>query len=604
MSRSGFRIIQLRLSGPGKPDATLEFHPGLNVICGPSDTGKTYAYQCIDYMLGGRKPPKTIPEAYGYDTVSLTIQPRDSDSTQLLQRSLGGGDFLYTDEGQVPVPLKAEHDPKRSDTVSRLLLDMSGLAERTIKFKANKTRGLSFRDVCRLALVDEEEVIREHSPIHSGQFVSATAEKSVFRMMLEGTDDSALVLEDNSQPAGGKQRHQVIAELVERTKSQLETLAAPAKRESLLALIDQEEQAHRGAQDALAASAARIDELQATRRDSWRVLRGAQSQLDVEEQVGIRLALLETQYQSDMDRLQSMIETYDRLRQMPMEPCPACGADAEHQMVQIDVDDSVVIACSAELHRVSMLLSDLRSTIVAAEESATRLRLSCSEAQAALASIDEELGARLQGVASDAAAELEDIGRRLNPLRQALVLFDQLDVLAEVKLGHPSSPVTQTPTKRSDRPSPVALEEFSLIAQRILTEWHFPNLDRVVFSDAEWDFVISSRPRGSHGKGVRAITHAAFNLALLAYCDDKSLPHPGVFVVDSPLVVYREPDSDEQGFAPQVKDFFYRSLAEGFNDDQVVVIENLNPPADIDAVANVIAFTGSDSGRRGFIPEH
>ena len=48
------RIVlkKLVLSGVDKKDAVLKFTEGLNVISGDSDTGKTYAFQCINYMLG------------------------------------------------------------------------------------------------------------------------------------------------------------------------------------------------------------------------------------------------------------------------------------------------------------------------------------------------------------------------------------------------------------------------------------------------------------------------------------------------------------------------------------------------------------------------
>ena len=60
-------LHKLTLSGDGKKNATITFNKGLNVISGDSDTGKTYAFQCIDYMLGKENPPKEIIEAKGYN---------------------------------------------------------------------------------------------------------------------------------------------------------------------------------------------------------------------------------------------------------------------------------------------------------------------------------------------------------------------------------------------------------------------------------------------------------------------------------------------------------------------------------------------------------
>ena len=61
---------------------------------------------------------------------------------------------------------------------------------------------------------------------------------------------------------------------------------------------------------------------------------------------------------------------------------------------------------------------------------------------------------------------------------------------------------------------------------------------------------------------------------------------------DSPLVVYREPDTDESGFSHDVKDAFYRSIAEDLRASQVIIFENEDPPSDSGADANIIRFTG------------
>jgi hypothetical protein len=132
----------------------------------------------------------------------------------------------------------------------------------------------------------------------------------------------------------------------------------------------------------------------------------------------------------------------------------------------------------------------------------------------------------------------------------------------------------------------------------------FPDLDRVTFSEFDDDIIISGQERASHGKGVRAITHTAFNLGLLRFCRKLSMPHPGFLVVDSPLVVYRQadgPDFDPQdkGFSTDVKEAFYRSLSTAVG-IQVIICENDDPPADLNA--NIIPFTRTNEGRYGFIP--
>ena len=66
-----------------------------------------------------------------------------------------------------------------------------------------------------------------------------------------------------------------------------------------------------------------------------------------------------------------------------------------------------------------------------------------------------------------------------------------------------------------------------------------------IFDKETTDFVIDGKPRGSRGKGLRAITHAAVTIALLEYCLENDLPHLGFVVLDSPLLAYFKPEGDE-----------------------------------------------------------
>jgi len=177
-------------------------------------------------------------------------------------------------------------------------------------------------------------------------------------------------------------------------------------------------------------------------------------------------------------------------------------------------------------------------------------------------------------------------------IRELASLFD--DVMAVDTQGMIEKPSTSIASN--------ALEQFCKTMEEILHSWHYPELDRVVFSEKDMDVIISGTRRTNHGKGIRAITHAAFNLALMKYCVDKELPHPGLVLFDSPLVVYREPDEGESGFAPVLKEEFYRATARDFKDQQVIIMENDDPPTDIAENPNIILFTKSDQGRYGFFP--
>src|SRR5260370_39304796 len=90
-----FQLTGLRVFGVNKKPAEVIFKPGLNVISGASDTGKSYILKCIDFMCGAKTPPPPIPEAKGYGQVFLGVRTT-AGKELLLERNILGGDFnLY-----------------------------------------------------------------------------------------------------------------------------------------------------------------------------------------------------------------------------------------------------------------------------------------------------------------------------------------------------------------------------------------------------------------------------------------------------------------------------------------------------------------------------
>ena len=218
-------------------------------------------------------------------------------------------------------------------------------------------------------------------------------------------------------------------------------------------------------------------------------------------------------------------------------------------------------------------------------------------------SVGTQLTEMLKPRVEVALARLRESQANRDTYRRALELQGRVNELQGLLLELGQTNPGQNTHLVSARVRSDEAEAFSKEVETLLRSWNFPNLDRVTFNEGEQDIVISGRTRASHGKGVRAIAHAAFNLAVLSFCLKKEMPHPGFVVIDSPLVVYREPDPDEGGFSRDLKNAFYRSIAEEFQSSQVIIFENEDPPADLSADASIIRFTGASHGRQGFIPK-
>lgn len=608
MSTENIFLTRLRLKGPGVADAEVQFTRGLNVVVGVSNTGKTFIAQCIDFMLGGSRTPKDIPEAASYDTVFLGLCIEGADEEVVLERSLRGGDFRLH-HGETIRVLGAKHQAENKETVSNFLLIASGMAGKKVQTnQQGNTRTLSFRDIARLILVNETSVIAEHSPIFSGQVQFQTAEKSVFRFLLTGIDDSAVIAKEDLKIIKGRRegKSEIVEAMLNSARAHVLDFKIEGETTELQKKLKLLETSIEKASQVLAAEQHSATHLEKARQEAWERLRKVDTKLGVLIELQTRFNLLREQYGSDLRRLEAISEAGRRLGQMAEESCPVCGALAEHHLIKHQSQpaslDEVASSFNVEADKIRMLLADLHITIKANQTEIEWLKAEQKAKHEDLEKTSAQLQKVLQPRIQAALQRFRDCQRQRDRVRRSIELLDRVRELEEL-LGK----IHEAAKRQRAQGAPIAVgadqaEDFTREVEALLRSWHFPDLRRVTFSEEDQDLVISGQRRSSHGKGVRAITHAAFNLALLKFCIASSKPHPGFVIIDSPLIVYRQPDAGEDNFALDVKEGFYRSLATEFMRAQVIILENDTPPNDLDSVINIIEFTGTDRGRQGFIP--
>ena len=611
MSHTRFLITRLALTGLGLDNAELFFENGLNVITGPSDTGKTFVFQCIDFMLGGSVPPKSIPEADGYDTVWLDIQNSQTKERYTLKRSLKGGAFLLITEDGRENKLGEKHRSDDDETVSKFLLAITGIQCARIRTnQAGKTRTFSFRDMAHLSVISEQDVIRTGSPALSGQHISKTAEQSAFSFLLSGMDDSSVIQAPDKKEVKTRfeAKEEVVEELIARTTQKIEEMQIKDDLPSLREQLDRLDNSIQKLTDYLNETKESATSFENDRRIAWTRLKQAESRIGVLAELQSRFILLHEQYQSDIRRLRAISETGKRLEEMKLDYCPVCGASADaqnqdHQECQVN-PSAVAESCETEVSRIQSLIADLESTQEDVRSEIMELQRIQTQSQENLKSVNLKIKDSLNPRINDTITEL----RRLQDHRQHICVAisnrEQLNEYEELLSGLRSMPSEKTEKMAFASLDVGCLEAFAQAVEERLKAWCFPGLDRVTFDTKEWDIVISGRSRSGHGKGVRAVTHAAFTLSFLKYCFDNKRPHSGIVAIDSPLVVYKQPDEGEEAFSGDVKDAFFRDLSVSYQNAQVIIIENENPPKDLvsSGNANVIYFTGTNQGRRGFIP--
>lgn len=613
---NGICLRYLAYFGPGKSPAYLSLMPGLNVICGASETGKSFIVETIDFMLGQENPVRDIPERNGYDRIRLVIESSGW-SPLTLARSIEGGNFSAYEEfltNESPRTeekiLRWKHSAARQDVLSYVLLERMGLTSKVLrKNAAGATRSLSFRDMARLCVVTEEEIQGHGSPLLSGQYTMATGEFAVFKLLLTGVDDNALVATDKvsvrrEQDTG---KIELLDQMIADLQAELdEEGAEEAELKDQLVRLDE---SIRAQNEALVAVQRALDSLLERRGTAAREISNRSARVAEIDELVERFRLLDSHYQTDLGRLEAIHESGSLFVHLEQQPCPLCGALPDNQHLDSECEgntEAVVKASAAEMLKINRLRRELadtnRSLMTERQELLSSLDQFENEYKACEQELNEIVSPAVlverssynllvsEGV--EVRFKLEKIDR----LKRLTTQRAEFDAEERESSGGPATTKTQI--------SKNVLDEFAQTIEDILKEWNFPNANRVFFDEGKRDIQVAGKDRGSTGKGLRAITHAAVKIGLMEFCRERNLPHPGFVVLDSPLLAYWKPEGEEDDLrGTNLKEKFYRYLMGLRKDSQIIIVENEHPPDVVSRDGNVIVFTKNPhQGRYGFFP--
>lgn len=612
------RLVHLTLVGPSVEPATVEFAPGLTVIHGASETGKSYIVGAIDFMLGGRTPPKPIIEARGYTHALLGLSIGGED-TLTLARSVEGGPFgLYaSDVRELPQPepptiLSQQHSEKNIENLSNFILKDLGLSGyRVKKNQKNQTASLSLRNLSQYCVVDETSMQSELSPILTGQYVTRTSERATFKLLLEGQDDSSLTESVTGDQAVSRGKLEVVDRLIAETETSVRNPSDKTGLGERLARINETLHGFSVEATTLASTRDQVIASRAVAQESLRELDDRRAEL---RNLTARFGLLRDKYQSDLDRLEMVEEVGTLLGYFTPGICVFCGAEVEHQNQALHTHgEATEIAASVggERTRTRALLADLLTTIDGIAEEGVDLDRERIAAQSALSGFEQSLSDLDQQLAP-VNAELAELLDARSSVERDLGLLDQLERLMDLRRQYVADDGGTRGTASigpAGIPDDMALREFTQIVSRVLSDWQLAETEPVHFDRQIDDIIVAGRARPDRGKGMRSILHAAFKVALLSYCFARDLPHPGFLILDSPLVTYREPYGPPQddeieldAVSGYVADALFRNLAGDFP-GQTVILENVDPPSDVtEKDAKTIRFTKSTESRYGFFP--
>lgn len=601
--KTGFILKELRISGLTVENASVIFAKGVNIITGPSNVGKTYVFQCLNYMFGSSKPPKSIIQAKAYDFIYLEIIDY-KDNTYTLLSDLKGGNFrLYnlsiddikeSDEFEI---LDRKHNPASEKTVSAFLLKLNNLTGKKIRTnQKGKTRQISYRDIVKFSMVNETQITTEDSLIVS-HYTKATEESNILKLIATGNDDSTVIESlSQNQIANRKGKLEILKEFIADNENELKEYKI---NPSLIlfkinSVIQELSESHSNLQN-------QYNEIERKRKEILDVLYKKQSRKRVIEELYKRSDLLKLHYYNDVARLKSTIETSLLLNEENHSTngnCPLCNGEIKEECSIADIS-KIIDSCSKEAQKIESLIQELFETekILKVEFNDISLLVSNLEKDTNNYSkkLDKGIGLEMGLIIEQINKQNENKGIILG----ALLKFEQQEKFKKEKEKLENSLPNSNSQVSFELISTASLTQLSKSIKSVLKGYNYPNLLEVSYSEVQNDFIISGENRNLSGKGYRAIIYSAFIVALqeLIFQKEYSI---GVPIIDSPLVTYRKPENEnETTITDDLAMDFYRYIASNSKLNQIIIIENEEPPIDIIDKVNHIKFSRMD----GFIPQ-
>ncbi len=615
MQPCGFFIKQLSIKGKHRQDVVLKFSKGLNVISGPSNTGKTYILQCINYMFGSRKEPKYIKENLGYSHIYLQLENYDGIVISLVRSLIDKSIYIY--DCKIEKIEKGNYYKKfKLIELSKFLLEFSNI--KISKIRKNNKGGiqtLTFRNYMNLIMLDEMRITTEISPIFSGMYFNKSVEKSIFNTILSGKEDARLII-PNSKEKKVKLNYQL--DLI---KFQIRETEEDISR--LRKAIEQSDEVNNKIENAKKI-------IEKTNRVISKKMEAKNSILGNKEIIEkeiinikgllVRFSMLKENYLSDLERLEFIAEgTYyiDQLSDCSTQITNNCELNIfiKQTCNSIEKHKKLEDICKLEISKLNNQIKELNLTRSKLENELSLKQTEIKKLTKQIEDIELELQNELNPQKIRLNEKLDTIKFKQNEINNLENIFlekqfkeNSLKDLLRVKLRlfqevKQLSKYEDSIVKDNEKKNYEIIKQLEELEE--LIKWKFNDIKinksnestNIQINENTLDIRISEKEKESFGKGYRAILNSIFLYAILEYSREKNLYHPGLLILDTPFQQQCE-------FGDSIKNKFWNILANVKGDSQIIVAENIEPPLEIKEKINYISFFSNDKYvKSGLFPD-
>lgn len=590
---SGIRLKKLTATG-AKGTSAIKFGNNLTIIAGPSNTGKSYIYRCIDYMFAGDKEKAPWDPGIGYDKIELEL---DCDGKSIvLTRKIGN---LKTNVASTSADVESkEYSQKEIDS---LFLKLMGF-KNDVSIPKNvhgETQHLSWRMLKKVFMIHEDDTETLGSillHIHSSQ---ETALLSGLLFCLYEQDFSAY--DSEKEQSTKKIRKAAVQSYI----IQRRDLLGEKKKELQSALNNGEEITKEKTAEIILKLRNQLQEVQQKISNSIKENQNISKDIaELQNRIGIdkitlkKYVSLEEQYSADIKRLSFIVDNEDVVSKNKVHSttCPFCNGK-----MSIKEDDSYIEASRGELRRTVNNLQDLSLSKNDIEEEIKKFSNNIEILNNRLTEVEKTQNNDLLPSEDEIQKKLVDLQTlaELSSIEQMdkdfQVDFNELDKIVDEKKGY----------KPKELFPETFFAEISDSYLNILKATKYKKCLSAVFERSTFDVTINGKAKDDNGKGYRAYFNSLLLLSLKNYFNIHAMYDPRFLLIDSPLHGLSVPDSENDELT--IRQGFFDYLVKASNKSQIIVFDNTEkhdlPEIKHDENVIIEKFTGKDNvpGRYGFL---
>ena len=578
-----FYIEKIIVTGSGKTDSIIELSNGVNIIYGPSNTGKTYIVKCIDYMFGSEREPIDISTGYQY----IKIIVRTQCGTITMSRKIGENKIeVSSNDNNVPSGKYATKASRTNydKTINSVWLSLIGINDLhlVISNENYKKQILSWRTFSHMFMLTETKIISEYSAILSGRDTSNTAVIASLIFLLSGQDFAETETKDTKEIKEAK-KNAVKAYINKELLAQLKenpNIDIAVEIEKIMAEISTNEK-----------------RINSSIEENQKILAQLYEKNENLSECNVllnRYDELTTQYDADLKRLNFIVDGEANLNASFSTHCPFCDGE-----VVVKKNQNYIDAAKSDYKKIKLQAKDLESASKELRSEKLSLEQEIGTLMAKKKSIEELIEKELK-------PQVFNLKEKLSTYKDAIECQKEIDILKKLSEQKTADMIENDTDEESELKFKVKehldysfINELSNGIKSFLENCNYDNLLSVIFDKADMDIVINGKKKSSNGKGYNAYFNSVVAIVLSRYMESKAKYSPDFLVLDSPILSLKEKETKKP--SETMRNTLFENIVDNQKGIQTIVIENEIPEINYKD-ANIIHFTKEkNNGRYGFL---